>query len=382
MFNHGVLPTEIWLEIIGWATYNPNIGDREIPFSLIPDNTSDSNLQVRAQVAAVCRAWNTWVTHNLYRDVKVDRNLIMLCETLDRPRGFDCLKYGQMVHRMVLPYNSTTTTSPSSLPSAEILKLCPCLHTLHRPLYGPAGTLRFEYEAQSVSLPSLRRLEWWHNMEAERSGGINSLADMLCSAPFLQYLFIGGVVGTTHMGTHRTSITMNQLETLRLHIRSGVLLRHIVSRWKLPSLKRVILDSLPAREGTHILWDEFGAQLEAVELGRHLQFLVTDSLTTCLRSCPHLQQLNYYLFFSFPPQEFIRHASLSTVNIHAHVNPMLLGNGNAWHMVEQHFEFLCSSGLSSLRHINLYGDWRAIIYHPQFAKISQKLSDCSKIVQR
>ena len=274
---------------------------------------------------------------------------------------------------MVLPYHSTVPRPYTPLKSIEILGLCSSLHTLHRPLDYSAGNLRFDHEAAGISLPSLQRLEWWHHNEAERSGGINSLSAVLRGAPNLRYLFIGGVMGTGYTGRYSDLILLPNLCIFRLHIRSGLLLRQIITRWTLPSLTHLILDTPPVRDGLEDIWEKFGSQLEVVEFGRHVRFYMNDDLSPCLNGCPNLRELNFYLLFTSAPRTIEVHQNLSAVGLHAHMNDMLSTGDSLWGLIETHFDVLCSTKFPALRRITLYGTWRSILGHRRFIPIQNKL---------
>lgn len=273
------------------------------------------------------------------------------------------------VHRAVLPYPSTVSGPASSptLTSIDILRHCPHLEVLVRPRCLLSEPLQFEYEVDCVLLPSLRRLEWWHHTEAERSGGINSLGAILEHAPNIEYLFIGGVVGYTQ----RTSVYLLSLRTLRLHVISGLLLHQIVSRWTLPSMTRIILDSPLAEHGLHGVWDRFGEQLEVVEFGKHLRFLRNDHLTVCLRGCPALQEIGYFIFFTKVPETTEEHTSIRIIRLHSAVNHFLQTAEEVWAFLDGHFRFFTQ--LPSLHKIILHGEWKGILGQTRFQKTTQRL---------
>jgi len=285
---------------------------------------------------------------------------------------------------VVLPYQSTVT-GPSGqskqTQSVDILELCPHLHTLLRPQHSILDGLSFDWEATNVSLPSLKRLEWWHHNEAERSGGINSLGAVLRSSPNIQYLFIGGVVGPNHVCMEPEQLVLPKLQRLRLHIRSGLLTRQIIMRWSLPSLTHLILDSPPIKDGLQEIWHAFGHQLEVVELGKHVRFLMSDELSLCLKGCPNLRELNYYFFFASPAIASDVHEHLVSIGIHSHVNALLADGGTIWKLIEQHFAVFYGTRLPALRNVILYGDWRSILHHPRFAPIQNMLRMSGRILQ-
>jgi len=380
--QYQLLPPEIWLEIFEWATYNANLAQvgSPKPFQPIPGTAQDQNLKVKLALFSVCRTWQAWMAQILYEDIEIRRDTYSLQQVLGG-REQSGRRYGEMVRRVVLPYQSTVAGPSQSLRSIEILKLCPNFHTLLRPQHLPLDGIRFDYEAHGIGLPCLERLDWWHHSEAERSGGINSLGVVLRSAPKLRHLFIGGVVGVNHICSHQEPIVLCKLESLRLHIRSGLLLRLIISRWSVPSLTHLIMDSPPInpKDGSHIIWEAFGHQLQAVEFGRHVRFLMGDNLSPCLEGCPNLKELNYHFFFMAPADRSQSHANLTVVSLHSQTNALLL-NGKLWNLIERHFEILSGPGLSALQKVVLYGDWRPILNHPWFRPIQKKLHASGRVL--
>jgi hypothetical protein len=241
--------------------------------------------------------------------------------------------------------------------------------------------LDFQFDAEYLPLLSLRRLDWWLYNEAERTGGINSLGSVLRSAPNLQYLSVGGVVGCSRirMDPESQPLCLPELQTLRLHAGNGLFFRQIQSL-ALPALTRVILDSPMIGGGLDGIWEAFGSQLQVIEFGRHVQFMLNDVLAPCLLACPNLTELNYYLFFTAPPDIRDPHASIVTVSFHAAVNMLLQDEGKICSHLEQHFEILKNS-LPALRRVVLYGEWRGIISHPRLAPAWQSLYDRGTVVQ-
>ncbi|KAK0198752.1 hypothetical protein F5146DRAFT_1020884 [Armillaria mellea] len=322
-----VLPPELWLEIFSWATMPEGTTPYECnykPFRESPARDDRGvDLEVKAlasKLSMVCRDWHAMTTELLYKDVLINRgqNALksVLCPHQNDPG------YGKMVRRAVLPYDSTVTDhwtrEPS--PSVEILKLCSRLEVLIRPrtVQYAMRTLTFEFDADSVALPSLKRLEWWHNSEAERSGGINSLAAVLRSSPNISYLFIGG-----------------------------------------------------ASEG---LWESHGETIESVELGRHLRFMLGDEISLCLEHCPRLEEINYYLFFTAPPHFTGVHQNVHTVSLHAAHN-MAMDHFDIWEHLEKHFDLLLGHSLPSLQTVRLFGDWSEIMEQPRFHHLYHALID-------
>lgn len=266
------------------------------------------------------------------------------------------------------------------MPSVEILKLCPYIHTLLRPCFSPASGLYFDREAVGVALPALQRLEWCYYGPAERSGGINSLGAVLHAAPNISYLFVGGGIGSIRHWTQKG--TLPRLQTLRLGVINGLLLHQIVSCWSLPSLTYLVLDSPLKNAGFELIWHAFGRQIRTVEFGKHLRFYADDHLSPCLNGCPGLEELNFYFYFTKPAENIQPHTSLNTVRLHAAVNLFVPDNDTVWNLIDRHFELLCGSYLPALRRIILYGDsWQSVLRHPRFISIRNKLQDVDRVLE-
>ncbi|KAF5384987.1 hypothetical protein D9615_001184 [Tricholomella constricta] len=377
MFDHHHLPTEIWLEILRWATTS----DKEInlmtasysPFRPAPNDVPDSVMAVKANVALVCREWRHLTTGFLYENLRIHHGVDALRDALRGQGG----NY-RLVRRVVLPYRSTVTTTyqPQPHPSIEILGHCVNLETLVRPRLLVPETLQCHFEAAQLPLISLKRLDWWYHPEAERSGGINSLSVALEGTPNLQYLSVGGAVGHRHHLNGASHLTLSKLRTLRLFGSNGLFLRGLAGLWSLPALTNVIVDFPLAQMGLSHVWEAFGAQLQRVEFGKHVRFLLDDHVADCLKGCPNLEELNFFLFFTMVPSPSqIRHASITTIRLHAAVNQLLQDGTAVCDHIENHFKVLMSDTFPSLRTIVLYGEWRGIISHPHLAPMWQSVRD-------
>ena len=250
--------------------------------------------------------------------------------------------------------------------------MCTNIETLVRP--RPTDDLAFHFAAQNISLLSLRRLDWWYNNEAERSGGINSLNAVLRSAPNLRYLSAGGVPDIGHVRTDPSPLSLPELHTVRLDRNSAVFLRQLVNSWSMPSLSRIALDYPLVDAWMDTLWESFGEQLRTVELGKHVLFLLKDHITPCLQFCRGLTELNYFIFFAAIPSIRIIHTSISTIGLHASVNGLLQYGGQPCGHVQQHFEILTNrNAFPALRQILLYGDWKCMLSDPRLAPMWRSL---------
>ncbi|KAJ4485699.1 hypothetical protein J3R30DRAFT_3697078 [Lentinula aciculospora] len=365
------LPSELWLEIFEWATFYPDAYATSYkPFCTTAFSESQPTCRdtvISCSLALVCRLWRALVAQFLYRDVRIGHSQNTLKGALCDEQG-----YGRFVRRAVLPfqYTSTPAWSPAPLPSVEILKFCNRLEVLIRPRSPPLSVVseQFQFDADSLPLPSLKRLEWNYNPDAEHSGGINSLGATLQNTPNLQYLLIGSVPRSPMMDFRKVSLPF--LETLAISSLSGQLMHQISYRWALPSLSHIVLGALSIPDMS-CLWEVYGGQIKSLELGRHASFLVRDVITSALNNCPQLEELNYYMFFTLPPILHDSHDSIHTVGLHSAPNLMFSSDDN-WILLERHLHFL-TEYLSSFHTLRLFGDWSQILTDSRFAPIYVKL---------
>ncbi|KAF8079020.1 hypothetical protein FPV67DRAFT_1558172 [Lyophyllum atratum] len=362
MLDHHKLAPEIWIEILRWATTSGKevalIASSYVPFQPAPHDALDPVIDVKTKVALVCRKWKYLASAFLYENIRLSSGIHALRDALDQDGG-----YGRLVRRVVLPYRSTA----QSLPSIEVLRHCANLETLVRPRWVVPEPSQFHFEAEELPFPSLQRLDWWYNSDAERSGGINSLKVVLHGAPNLRYLAVGCVVGHGHILTGVVPLTLSHLHTLRLHGSNSYFLRKLADLMYLPALTNIIVDFPLVQMGLSHVWETFGSQLQTVEFGKHVRFLLDDHLTVCLHGCPNLIHLNFFLFFTMIPSPAKLHpTSIATIGLHA---------AQCCEHIEKHFDLLMSDVFPALRRIILHGEWRGIISHPRLAGMWCSLRD-------
>lgn len=266
--------------------------------------------------------------------------------------------------------------------STAILRLCPNIEVLVRPPYAPTPLrhLKFEFDATCPPLASLKRLDFWNHIEASRSGGINSLTAVLTAAPNLEYLFIGGGVSGAFYGLAAVQVYLPRLRTLRLSIANALLLRDIIHRWTLPALDNLVVDSPMPDMSMDMMWETLGPQLRVVEFGRHLRFLLNQTLTTCLKGCPSVHSIHYYLFITHSyaeagPDADAVFPSVTSIGIHLSENPFLGDKRAEWEHLEQHFNAFTGGMFPNLKRLRLFSPRKAILTDARFAAIHQRLSD-------
>lgn len=384
MSRQDQLPPELWLSIIRWATYAPpglDVPNFE-PFLGSSDHDTKAEADVKAvkcAVVQVCKLWRDLALSILYEDVKVGRGVQSLVEALGKTYRGEQL--GKCVRRLELPYPHTgTVTNTSSDLALQILQYCPELETLVRPFMGSPDLVRYEFPTPSHPFPNLKRLEWWHYNDATRSGGINSLLDVLRHSPNLQYLVVGGEMLTSA----RTGnvLELPALKTLRLR-RINSLFVHQICQWRLPSLVHVVVDFPLEQNGLESIWQVFGARLCTVEFARHVGFLLSDQTTRFLRGCPQVKTFNYFLNFTAPPPIFEQQCALQCISLHAFpcgmVTDMITA---AQDRLKLHLTFLSRSSFPALRHIILYGNWEDILRDPRFMAFSQIMNSRGCSIER
>ncbi|TBU49158.1 hypothetical protein BD309DRAFT_948228 [Dichomitus squalens] len=375
------LPIELWLQIFRWATLDTwthaLYATDYSPFEAINVNigTAESRYTKRALVF-VCKRWRRWATPLLYEDIFIPRTYPSLYRMLrygeDWGDGFIIPPCANLVKRAQLPYSSTVTSSPLALNALSVIKLCTSLEVLVRIADTPSPVV-YDFATDCPSLPSLKRLDWWHSNEAARSGGINSLAHVLGVAPNLTYLSIGGEIWPNYLNT--PPVHLPHLTTLRFRrVNAFFVLK--LCRWQLPSLENVLFDHVPGPELFWPLWAAYGGQVRTIELGLSLKFYVLDFLDYIFAGCTGLEKLNFYVHFTHVapinrPQE-----SLRIVGMHGHPNSFYrVGSGEYWAHLERHFLAWSQPAFPALKTVVLYGDWNAVINEEEFDRVAKPLRD-------
>lgn len=358
------LPIELWLQILQLAASSSSsyLGSNYTPFE-VPGTlfTFDADLQAKRSIVSVCKLWKALATHMLYEDVIIRHGSSQLKDRLASadvaaPQEAELEAYGTFVRRMVLPYSHTATARPLHMSALDILQECPRLETLVRPPHRELfSNLLWEFPAPCVPLDGLKRLDWWHYNDAARTGGINSFQDVLHRTPNLRYLSIGGDLWITFTGGS-SAVNLPELTTLRL-CRMNMLFIPMLCRWYLPSLTNIIVGDIS--RGMDNLWDTFGPNVQLVEFGAHLRFIVEDHLTTTLSKCPQLKHLNYYAMFMAKCAFGGIHPSIHSIGLHARPCSFFeIGDDSTAQQLDAHMTLISGPAFPGLRQITLYGDWR------------------------
>lgn len=356
------LPPEVWIIIFRWATSPSDSYPAPYyePFRALSE-TFDESLKTKRALVQVCRLWRAQATVFLFEDLRIGYDLNILRTVLaSQDNTFHGHSLGRFVHRLELLYSQTATEKPGDTRDVvQILASCTSLKTLVRPfLQALPYSVRYEFPAEIVPLSSLTRLEWWHYNNAARSGGINSLIDVLRNAPSLQFLALGGEFWMNSMQLN-SPIRLPALTTLRLR-RMNASFAWQIKQWELPSLVHVVVDFPVDHGGLEELWLHFGSQLCTVEFGRNVAFHVTDQIPAFFRGCTGVKVFNYFINFTAAPSEslLVEQPSLQCIGIHAFPCGIL---GDNWRHLNRHFDFLSSRFLPNLQRVVLYGNWEQII---------------------
>ena len=323
----------------------------------------------------------------LYEDVIIfSKHASFIRKTLEGV-GDDEFRQRVRVRRVCLPYSSSVPQMATAYPTdaISILASCPSLEVLVRPMLmrgDPGEAQLFQYLAEPCPpLTSLKRLDWWHRNEAAKTGGINSLVDVLKAAPNLNYLSLEGEVWMYAMQLN-TTITLRHLTTLHLRC-VNILFVLQLSKWSFPSLRNVILDRFIHDSMPETIGQSFGSHIRTLELGKSLKFYTHDALRPILHACPHLEEVNYYVFFTARFNALQEpYGTLTTIGLHGAHNPIFDGyTDELWTHLEHHLSIWCSSFYPNLAKLVLYGDWRYILNHPRYAVWEQKWKEMRLLVE-
>ncbi|THH09788.1 hypothetical protein EW146_g8581 [Bondarzewia mesenterica] len=380
------LPPELWIEVFRFATHCPRLyAAKYEPFqdACGEESEHDITLAVKYAIVLVCKQWRALGMEMLYEDLRIARGTSVLKDVLEEDDEM-CTKNprtvarGRWVRRAELAYTQSATPTPSPMPALDILKHCPRLEVLVRPALTWERVTQlpsFEYPADAAPLPLLKRLDWWHDNEAARTGGINSLDEVLSRTPKLEYLSLAGNMSLSLLRQQR-HIQLSALKLLRLRKVNAILIRQ-ACMLSLPSLTHVIVDASPPNQALENIWETFGSDIRCVELGAHLRFIVEDNLSIIVSSCPRLSELNYYIFFTARPRFVAPHPSLKRVGLHAHYNMALSPNetgDETWKQIEDHVDAYCPESFPSLQEFVLYGqNWGQIRQDSRFWALEEKV---------
>ena len=350
------LPPELWLIIFRFATSSPitypSHAETTIyyshyePFQSRHETTtialSDAALRDKCTITLVCRQWRALAGDMRYEDIRIGRGIAALHAALSEPAvdtDTDIIVNGitntnttlppppsrHRVRRAVLPYAHTATPTYHAPPALALLALIPHLEVLVRPPLSPLSSLlsapappppphrrrtlipittttihslpispRFEFPAAASPLPALRRLEWAFDKTgaAARTGGINSLTDMLKAAPSLSELVLTGLM--PHAALRQDRIVLHALRTLRF--RAGAcgcpFLNLQTSYWVMPALENIVVEGGGCAKAFEELWGTFGRLVRVVQLELGGEGMWVDDVGEIVNACPGLEELN------------------------------------------------------------------------------------------
>ena len=375
------LPIELWLQIFRWATLDPWT-HALYATEYKPFETTDANIAntvgsaTKRALVLVCKQWRRWSLPLLYEDILIPGAHpsfeAVLREGEDLHDGTVIPPCAKHVRRALLPYSSTITSTPLAPHALDVIELCKSLQVLVRSADLNCPT-SYEFETNCPDFPSLKRLDWWHLNEAARTGGINSLADVLKVAPNLEYLSVGGEIWPSYLST--PNVHLPRLTTLRFRrVNAFFVLK--LCRWQLPALAHLVFDQFQNPEAYWPLWEAYGSQVRSVEFGLSLKFYVIDFLAYVFAGCPGLEELNCYAHFTHPPPTTRTMEKLHTVGMHAHPNSFYPERSEEyWAHLERHFAAWSEPAFPALKNIMLYGDWEAVVADKEFERITKPLRE-------
>ena len=302
------LPPEIWVHVFGFLATGTETRSDYVPFEagILSEDAGKrlkANLRDRLSIIRVCKLWHRLGKAILYQNVIVRGESSALAETLSAKSSDDSdSPFGGCVRSLELPFIQTTTSNAGPYNSVTILESCPHLERLTRPPSSSTEVfgLQFEFPMPTTRFHSLRRLDWWHNNFAYRTGGVNALPDILQAAPNLEYLSLGGeMLPNTAMPA---PLSLPHLKTLRVRGVNPIYVRQL-KNWNTPALRVIVLESLPHPYTFPLMLETLPArQIKIVELGAHLRFLASDYLAPILAGYSNLVELNYRIFFTAEPK--------------------------------------------------------------------------------
>lgn len=378
------IPPEIWVHVFGFVNSGPDVRSDYVPFEagILSEDAGmrfKANLRDRLSLICVCKLWYRLAKALLYRDVLVRGESSTLAQVLTSKTSEESeLPFGGCVRSVELPFIQTTTqssnTPASSANSISILEACPNLERLTRPPSSSTEVfgLQFEFPMPITQLPALRRLDWWHNNFAYRTGGVNALPDVLEAAPNLEYISLGGeMLPNTAMPA---PLSLTHLKTLRVRGINPIYVRQL-RNWDAPRLRTVVLETLTHPYTFPLLWDTIPAsQIETVELGAHLHFLARDYLALVIGGCPNLRELNYRIFFAAEPKwgDVEPHTHLRRVRWQAFTNHSMPVE-SVWYWIWIHAHaFMNRTLFPALEEIVLYGkEWTAFSHDLEPAGVDE-----------
>ncbi|GJE90742.1 hypothetical protein PsYK624_068860 [Phanerochaete sordida] len=380
------LPVELWLCIFRWATLSSSTlslcATDYVPFQATTwDGVDREAAAVKRTLVRVCKLWRELTRDLLYEDVTI-RDAPSVQRAL-RPGAAGEDKH-RKVRRACLPYQSCTPYSADDISAvADFLHCCSQLEVLCRPINMRAEAMTFDYPAADCpALQSLQRLDWWHINEAARSGGVNTLTEVVRAAPHLRYLSLGGDLWLNLM--ERRPLVLPTLTTLRIR-RMNLLFLQQVSRWSMPALRTIIIDIFSTPHLLEPLWETYGKQLRTIELGRDLKFYVMDLVSHVVARAPAVEELGYYFLFTAVPQVPQEpHLALTTLRWHAHLNQFFPVEDNAfWQHLAEHVAAFPRPFFPALRKVALHGrEWLKVVNDPRFIPLVKKLGQRGIVIEK
>lgn len=378
-----VLPPELWLQIFYWATDNFFRGNINIRLFEEPSILSvhdrmlrQRSLDVKRAIALVCSQWHTLVAELLYEFIPVRCGSDLLTEVLELSKSTSAPNpgVGKYVQSVFLPVLSDRRDDAAVRRAPCLIFCCPNIQTLACVYGGSREENNFPF-LKLLDASSLRRFDWENITFYADPKATVPLPSCLWQACNLQVLTIRGHV--PHL-PDAPPLDLPALHTLRLSTELGSgkgCFKDLLLHSHLPSLRRLILERLPAPSTQQALWAVYGAALRTLELGQDLKFGYEDHGSSILHSCAHLQALNFYVFNVHPILD-CRHTTITEVGLHAARNAMNFeqryGANWRWTRLGQHFAWL-RDRCPALECVKLYGNWSEIMADSRFEPLRRSL---------
>lgn len=400
-----ILPSELWVLIFYWATYNPlrlsKVLDTPLPFETFDEEEVENQcrkaLTVKRILSLVCSDWRFLSIQFMFEDIQVRYGSAALANILES--GYKSINsrdaLGSYVHRAVFYMERNETNIDSSKNdesfgrcARSILANCPNVRLLARRRESFAqshalnSSLRRDEnstEYEPVNISTITRLDWVSERDDVEPGA--PVATFIQGLTSLKFLSIGGTASFwTTKGNKRTAnadLYPNvQMLCIRADLRINDSIVNSEAVLHLPALDHLVLQRPLYGEECAIFSNL--EKIHTLELGRHVAFSLTCTLEQWLDKCHNLDAVYYHVFFARPiPCNDADHAStypeVKVVGLHAAPNRNLQ-KWETWWMIAQHFAGLCSLGsrFPGLEKIELYGnEWDKLVHDTRFARIQR-----------
>ncbi|KAF8071590.1 hypothetical protein FPV67DRAFT_883111 [Lyophyllum atratum] len=289
-----VLPPEVWLNILRYATWVPFLLDPKTALQLSLSAKREQkrlyrqSLVTKRYLVRVCKQWNVWGAPYLYESIYLGRgrSIRALRDALNRSRhsGETC-PYGWWTKRLDLAMRDMTTGAVPVTYICDMIECFPNLSIVNFAITAPRFT-NFPEEAYIAIVLSLTR---WSAPSLEALVWEGSL---FSRAYDVWYAFLKDAV---NLRTLRFPDMLEdgdqQIPHLPLLSLESLYTHNGLVKGDLPSLRHLVADIVPPAKWTSLL-EIHGAKLEVVRLDFDFYTVVISSFLALLSaSCPKLVRL-------------------------------------------------------------------------------------------